>query len=72
MKFHKQYNLRSKKASANIPKENPTRELQKNTPSSSQPKKYNSVRDVMEKGKSKEQPPKKTPKARKETIIKEV
>jgi hypothetical protein len=36
---------------ANLPKENPTRELQTNTPSSSQPKKDNLVRDVMEKGK---------------------
>jgi hypothetical protein len=54
MKFKTQYNLRSKKALANVPKENPTRELQTNTPSSSQSKKNNSIRDVMEKGKSKE------------------
>jgi hypothetical protein len=32
--------------SANPPKENPTRELQINTPSSSQPKKDNSTKDV--------------------------
>jgi hypothetical protein len=52
MQLQKQYNLRSKKAPANLPKANPTRELQTNTPSS-QLKKDNSLRDVMEKGKSK-------------------
>jgi hypothetical protein len=72
MQFQKQYNLRSKKAPAELPKANPTRELQMNTPSSSQPKKDNSVRDVMEKGKSKEESLKKAPEARKETIVKEV
>jgi hypothetical protein len=38
---------------AELPKVNSKRELQTNTPSSSQPKKDDSVRDVMEKGKSK-------------------
>jgi hypothetical protein len=37
----------------NLRKENPTKELQINTPSSIQLKKDNSVKDVMEKGKSK-------------------
>jgi hypothetical protein len=72
MHLQKNYNLRSKKAPANIPKANPTRELQINTPSSSQPKKDNSVKDVMEKWKSKEEPPKKIPVERKEMVIKEV
>jgi hypothetical protein len=72
MQFQKQYNLRSKKAPVELPKANPTRELQTNTPSSIQPKKDNSVRDIMEKEKSKEEPPKKSPEARKETVVKEV
>jgi hypothetical protein len=72
MQLQKQYNLRSKKVPANLPKENPTRELQINTPSSSQPKKDNSTKDAMEKGKSKEEPPKKIPEVRKEAVIKEV
>jgi hypothetical protein len=72
MQLHKQYNLRSKKVPANPPKGNPTRELQINTPSSSQPKKDSSTKDAMEKGKFKEEPPKKIPEARKEAIIKEV
>jgi hypothetical protein len=67
MQLQKQYNLINKKAPANLPKENPTREIQINTPSSSQSKKYDLVRDVMEKGKSKGEPPKKIPEARKET-----
>jgi hypothetical protein len=49
MQLQKQYNLRSKKVPANIPKANPIRGLQTNTPSSSQPKKDNSIRDVMDK-----------------------
>ena len=59
MKLQKQYNLRSKKVPVNLPKENPTRELQINTPSSSQGKKSNSSKDAMEKGKFKEEPPRK-------------
>jgi hypothetical protein len=55
-----------------LPKANHTREIHTNTPSSGHLKKYNLVRYVMEKGKLKEEPPKKTPKARKETVIKEV
>jgi hypothetical protein len=41
-----------------------------NTPSSSQPKKDNSARDAMEKGKSKEESLKKAPEASKETASK--
>jgi hypothetical protein len=67
MQLQKQYNLKRKKVSAN-----PTRELQINTPSSRQPKKDNSKKDAMEKGKSKEEPTKKIREARKEAIIKEV
>jgi hypothetical protein len=44
---------------ANLLKANPTTELQINTPFSSQPKKHNSVNDIMEKVESKEEPPKK-------------
>jgi len=55
MQIQKQYNLRSKKALVEILKENPTRELQMNTAFSIQLKKYNSVRGVVEKGKSKEE-----------------
>jgi hypothetical protein len=58
--------------STNPPKANPTRELKINTPYSSQPKKDNSTKDAMDKGKSKEEPPKKIPESRKEAIIKEV
>jgi hypothetical protein len=54
MQLQKQYNLRSKKVHANPLKGNPTRELQINTPSSSQPNKDISTKDTMEKGKSKE------------------
>jgi hypothetical protein len=53
MQLQIKYNLISKKAPANIPKVNPIRELQIKKPSESQPKKDNSVKDVMEKGKSK-------------------
>jgi hypothetical protein len=52
MQFRKQYNLISKKVPAELPKENPTKEPQVNTPYSSQPKKDNSTRDVTEKRKS--------------------
>ena len=72
MQLQKQYNLRSKRAPANLPKANPIRELQINTPSSSQPKKDNSTKDTMEKGKYKEESPKKIPEVRKEAVIKEV
>jgi hypothetical protein len=70
--FRNNIHLRSKKVPANPPKGNPTRELQINTPSSSQPKKDSSTKDAMEKGKFKEEPPKKIPEARKEAVIKEV
>jgi hypothetical protein len=53
------------------PKKKPIRELQINTPSSSQPK-DNLGKDEMEKEKSKEEPPKKIPEERKEAVIKEV
>jgi hypothetical protein len=43
-----------------------------NTPSSSQPKKDNSARDVTKKGKSKEESLRKAHEASKETCIKEV
>jgi hypothetical protein len=56
----------------NLPKENPTRELQINTPSSSQPKKDNSTKDAMERGKLREESPKKIPEVRKEVVVKEV
>jgi hypothetical protein len=61
MQFQKRYNLRNKKVSANPPKGNPTREPQVNVPSSSQPKKDSSTNDALEKGKQKEEPPKKEP-----------
>jgi hypothetical protein len=72
MQFHKQYNLRSKKVPANPPKGNPTKEYLNNTPSSSQPKKDSVAKDVVEKGKQKEEPRKKVPEPRKEIVIKEV
>jgi hypothetical protein len=72
MQFQKQYNLRNKKVFANPPKGYPTKESQNNTPSSSQPKKDSVAKDVVEKGKQKEEPPKKVPELRKETVIKEV
>jgi hypothetical protein len=70
LQLQKQYNLRRKKVPANPPKANPTREIQINIPSSSQPKKDNSAKDAMEKVKSKEEPPNEIPEERKETIIK--
>ena len=41
---------------ANPPKENPTKESQNNIPSSSQHKKESIAKDVLEKGKQKEEP----------------
>jgi hypothetical protein len=58
--------------STNPPKRNPTKEAQNNICSSSQPKKDSIAKDVVEKGKHKEQPQKKVPKTRKQTVIKEV
>jgi hypothetical protein len=58
--------------SANPPKGNPTREPQVNTPSSSQPKKDSSAKDALEKGKQKEEPPKKVPETKRDAVIKEV
>jgi hypothetical protein len=58
--------------SANPPKGNPTKESQNNTPSSSQPKKDYVAKDSMDKGKKKEEPPKKVHETRKDTVIKEV
>jgi hypothetical protein len=72
MQFQKQYNLQSKKVPANPPKGNPTKESQNNTPSPSQPKKDSVGKDVVEKGKKKEEPPKKVLEVRKETVTKEV
>ena len=57
---------------ANPPKGNPTKEAQNNTPSSSHPKNDSVAKDVVEKGKHKEEPPNKVLEIRKETIIKEV
>ena len=72
LQFQKQYNLQNKKVLANPPKGNPTKESQNNTPSSSQHKKESVAKDVWEKGKKKEEPPKKVPEVRKEIVIKEV
>jgi hypothetical protein len=72
MQFQKQYNIRNKKVLANPPKENPTKESQNNTPSSSWPKKDSVAKDVVEKGKQKEEPPKKVPETTKETVIEEI
>jgi hypothetical protein len=72
MQFQKQYNLRSKKVSGNPPKGNPTKESQYNTASLSHPKKEYVAKDVLEKGKKKEEPPNKVPEPRNETVIKEV
>jgi hypothetical protein len=72
MQFQKQYNLRNKKVPANPPKGNPTREPQVNLPSSSQPKKDSSAKDALEKGKQKEEPPKKVPETKRDAVIKEV
>jgi hypothetical protein len=57
---------------ANPPKGNPTKESQNNTPSSSQPKKDYVSKDVVEKGKQKEELLKKLPETIKDTVIKEV
>jgi hypothetical protein len=72
MQFHKQYNLQSKKVCANPPKGNPTKEYKNNTPSPSQPKKDSIAKDIVKKGKQKEEPPNKVPEVRNETVIKEV
>jgi hypothetical protein len=58
--------------STNPQKGNPTREPQPNLPSSSQPKKDSSAKDALEKGKHKEQPPKKVPETKRDVVIKEV
>jgi ribonuclease HI len=72
MQFQKQYNLRNKKVLANPQKGNPTKEPQANLPSSSQPKKDSSAKDALEKGKQKEEPPKKVPETKRDAVIKEV
>jgi hypothetical protein len=72
MQFQKQYNLQKKKVTANPSKGNPTKEDQNNIPSSSQPKEEYVAKYVVEKGKEKEEPHKKVPEIRKETIIKDV
>jgi hypothetical protein len=72
MQFQKQYNLRNKKVLANPQKGNPPKEPQANLPSSSQPKKDSSTKDALEKGKQKEEPPKKVPETKRDAIIKEV
>jgi hypothetical protein len=56
----------------NPPKENHTKEAQSNILSSSQLKKDSSTKDVVDKGKKKEEPQKKILEARKETNTKEV
>jgi hypothetical protein len=77
MQFQRQYNLRNQKVPANPPKGNPpkgnpTKEAQNNIPSSSQPKKYSPAKDVLDKGKQKEDPQKKILETRKEIVNKEV
>ena len=63
MQFQRQYNLRNQRVPQNLPKGNPskgnppkgnpTKESQSNIPSSSQPKKYSTEKDVVYKGKKK-------------------
>jgi hypothetical protein len=72
MQFQNKYNLRSRKTPVEPPKTNPTKEHQANTPSSSQSKKDNSIRDTTEKRKSKEESLKKVLEASEEMGIKEV
>jgi hypothetical protein len=77
MQFQRQYNLRNQKVPANPPKGNPpkgnpTKEAQSNIPSSSQPKKDSTAKDVVDKGKKKEESQKKIPETRKEIVTKEV
>jgi hypothetical protein len=72
MQFQKKYNLRSRKASTEPQQTNPIREPLADTPSTSRPKKDNPTKDATEKGKSKEEVPRKAPETSRETGVKEV
>jgi hypothetical protein len=65
MEFQKQYNLRNKKTTTNPPKD-PKVDM----PSSSHQEKYLPKKDTPDKGKKKEDPPRKVPEVRKEEALK--
>jgi hypothetical protein len=56
----------------NSPKGNPTKEAQNSIPSSSHPKRDSATKEVVDKGKQKEESHKKVPGTRKETVIKDI